>query len=444
MGKKGVVYSTQGINDFICAIFSMPIGGVGEASCAAQSSAPAKNKAHCCVTECPSKWRRCPKCLEQGISNSCSVDPKTGYCKFHKKHGPMAKHKGNNDKGILGNDFSEADKYIAKHTGIGTADEESENLKSVIKVRRKSKDSIKKESEVDDFIKDQISKGLKKQVIREIKVDEIKPLKGQPRLYFNESKINELSGCMNEFGVIIEVKVRPIKGDPNFKYELIDGERRLRAAKKAGLKTIRAIILDIKNKEVQLLISFMANLNREGHTELEKAFAIKKTQEAFGFSGVKIARILGQPDSWVVNRLQLLKLDEEVQALMDISRPKSNRLNFSIAIKLAPFPKDLQIETANEILKQGMKTNKAHAFIRRKARENCIALWRRQKPDDNYRNFKNLLSRIKEGVEIFLLEMTLEDVQKMFKHRDRKDGRIARLKIDVCVKKLQELRAKIT
>ncbi len=123
MDKNRVVYSTKEIGDFTCPFFGISIKGLGEHNCATQSSVLGKNRAYCCISKCPSKWRRCPICLEQGVNNSCSVELKTGYCKFHKKHGPEAKNDGNSDRRAINGggrvasqkELKEADNYIARY-----------------------------------------------------------------------------------------------------------------------------------------------------------------------------------------------------------------------------------------------------------------------------------------------------------------------------------------
>ncbi len=481
MNKKGVVYSTDtlaGVKDRQCLLFGISIKAVTKESCISQSSIIAKNKAYCCEANCSSRYRVCLICLGQGVSKDdndghnkvyYSTDSKTGNCSFHVKHGPSVNPKGNGDgralrgKNIFGKKIiEETEEYIAKYSGkksgpspqvvnhsskaalTRTVSISESNIEiPTIKKGRKSEEDKEKEEKILQFIKKSIMKSRSGQKMVNILVDDIRPLKGQPRLLFKEGSLRNLANCMSELGTTIEIRVRPLKDNPQFKYELIDGERRWRAAKKAGLKKIPAIVSAVNDRSVQLLISFMANLNREGHTDLERASAIKQARENFGLSSVKIAQILGQPLTWVYRNLQLTKLDKKVQDLMDYSLPNKKRLKFSVALHLAGLPTDLQMNLANEIIRRGMVTNRAIPFIRMKANEKGFRTgYKRRTPREDYKNFNRIFSRARNGAEIFM-EMSSDDFQKMFESRNSNERQAVRLAIDACIKDFGLLKNKI-
>ncbi len=147
--------------------------------------------------------------------------------------------------------------------------------------------------------------------VSSVKVAEIKLSRLQPRQEPSPQKLEELIASIKEKGVIQPVLVRP-KGDA---YELIAGERRLRAAKKLGLTELPVIIKDVEDVEA-LQLALIENIQREGLNPLEEARAFEQLIAEFGFTQEKIARVLGKDASSISNTLRLLKLPQEVQTAL--------------------------------------------------------------------------------------------------------------------------------
>lgn len=141
-----------------------------------------------------------------------------------------------------------------------------------------------------------------------IKIKEISLSRLQPRQEINQEKLAELKVSIKEKGVIQPVLVRP-KGEG---YELIAGERRLRAAKELGFTQLPAIIKDVEQSEA-LQIALIENIQREELNPLEEAQAYQQLISKFGFSQERIARVVGKDPSSISNTLRLLKLPEEIQ-----------------------------------------------------------------------------------------------------------------------------------
>lgn len=141
-----------------------------------------------------------------------------------------------------------------------------------------------------------------------LNISEINPSKLQPRQEINLEKLEELVASIKEKGVIQPVLVRP----KDSAYELIAGERRLRAAKRLGFTQVPAIIRDVEDVEA-LQLSLIENIQREELNPLEEAQAYQQLIKDFGFSQEKIARALGKNPSSVSNTLRLLKLPEEIR-----------------------------------------------------------------------------------------------------------------------------------
>lgn len=140
-----------------------------------------------------------------------------------------------------------------------------------------------------------------------LKIIEVEPNKNQPRINFDDEKIEELSNSIKEYGVIQPIIVT--KQD-NY-YQIVAGERRWRASKKAGLTEIPAIIRDYteqKNKEIALI----ENIQREDLNPIEKARALKEIIEKYGMKQQELADKLGVSRSGIANTMRILNLDERV------------------------------------------------------------------------------------------------------------------------------------
>jgi len=145
-------------------------------------------------------------------------------------------------------------------------------------------------------------------VITEIKIIDIEPNRSQPRKSFDEESLEELSDSIRQNGVITPILVQ--KGENGY-YSIIAGERRWRAAKKAGLKTIPAIIKNYD--ELKLYeISLIENLQRQDLNPVEEAFGYKKLMDSYKLTQEEISLKLSKSRSSVANSMRLLNLPKEV------------------------------------------------------------------------------------------------------------------------------------
>lgn len=140
-----------------------------------------------------------------------------------------------------------------------------------------------------------------------VPVDEISPNPAQPRKVFTDSELAELSQSIRQYGVLNPLTIR-LRGG---KYELIAGERRLRAAKLAGLREVPCILLDV-NMEESSLIALVENLQRKNLDFIEEAEGMSQLIRVFGMSQEDCARRLGKSQSAVANKLRLLRLPPDV------------------------------------------------------------------------------------------------------------------------------------
>ena len=144
-------------------------------------------------------------------------------------------------------------------------------------------------------------------LVKQIKINEIEPNKAQARKKFDEESIEDLANSIKEYGVIQPIIVS--KKD-NY-YEIVAGERRWRASKKAGLDTIPAIIRDNdeqKNQEISLI----ENIQREDLNPIEKARGIRQLMDEYNLTQEKVAEKLGKSRSAIANTVRILNLDERV------------------------------------------------------------------------------------------------------------------------------------
>lgn len=145
-----------------------------------------------------------------------------------------------------------------------------------------------------------------------IAIAEISLSKVQPRQVVSAPRLAELAASIKEKGVIQPVLVRPRKEGG---YELIAGERRLRAAKNLGISQLPAIIKDVDDEQA-LHLSLIENIQREELNCLEEAQAYQRLIKRFGYTQEKVAKAVGKDPSSVSNYLRLLKLPQEIQTAL--------------------------------------------------------------------------------------------------------------------------------
>ncbi len=213
--------------------------------------------------------------------------------------------------------------------------------------------------------------------IVEINIDEIRPNPYQPRITFNEESLQELASSIKENGVFQPIIVKKsIKG-----YELIAGERRLRASKIAGKKTIPAIIRQLSDEKMAE-IALLENLQREDLNVIEEAQAYKKLIEKLGITQEELAKRVSKSRSHITNIIGILRLPEEVRQMvinkslsMGHARALSKLKDNEEIIKKAKeiVNSNLTVRNAEETISkakpQTKRKNKEYAYVEEIARE---------------------------------------------------------------------------
>ena len=148
-------------------------------------------------------------------------------------------------------------------------------------------------------------------MVQKIPVARVRPNRYQPRRNFDDGALAELSESIKARGLLQPISVWKDNGDDH--YELIAGERRLRASKLAGLEEIDAIVKRDLNDEQKLGLSLIENIQREDLNAVDTALAYKQLMENFGASQAEISKSVGKSRSAVSNTLRLLELDEDIR-----------------------------------------------------------------------------------------------------------------------------------
>lgn len=145
--------------------------------------------------------------------------------------------------------------------------------------------------------------------IKSIPINAIRPNPYQPRKTFSQKGLEELSQSIKSFGVIQPISVRRINQDS---YELVAGERRLRATELANLKLIPAIVVDYRDKD-SALVALVENLQREDLNFIEEAEGYNNLMEDHHFTQSELAEKLGKSQSTIANKLRLLRLPTDIK-----------------------------------------------------------------------------------------------------------------------------------
>ena len=190
--------------------------------------------------------------------------------------------------------------------------------------------------------------------ITQVPVSEIEPNPNQPRRVFDEEALRSLAASIAEYGLISPITVRLHYG----RYELVTGERRLRAAKLAGLTRVPCIVLDLDMEESGLL-AMVENLQREDLDFIEAARGIENLIRMFGMSQEEAARRLGLSQSAVANKLRLLKLPPDILAAL---RDKGLTERHGRAL-LRLEDAQRQCQALAQIVEQGLNVAQTDAYI---------------------------------------------------------------------------------
>lgn len=210
--------------------------------------------------------------------------------------------------------------------------------------------------------------------IKQIKLDEIRSNPYQPRKVFNDEAIKELAESIKNYGVFQPIIVKKsIKG-----YDLIAGERRVRASKMAGMETIPAIIRDFSD-DMMREIALLENLQRENLTAIELAWAYKGIIDSLHITQDELANKLGKSRSNITNVLGLLRLPSSVQDMV-----LEGKLSMGHARELSKLEdKDQIVKYAKDIVDSGLSVRDVEKLSSESAAKRINPI-KREKKDNQY------------------------------------------------------------
>ncbi len=193
--------------------------------------------------------------------------------------------------------------------------------------------------------------------LREIPVSSVEANEYQPREVFDEDALGGLTDSVRELGVLQPILVRPSGTNS---YELIAGERRWRAARRAGLSTIPAIVRDI-NDQTSLEHALVENLHRQDLNALEEAAAYQQLIDEFGLTQEQVATRTGKSRSAVANTLRLFQLPGAVQRMVAVGELTAGHARALLGFPDAQF----QLELAERVLGEGLNVRQVEAEVRK-------------------------------------------------------------------------------
>ncbi len=217
-------------------------------------------------------------------------------------------------------------------------------------------------------------------------IEELKPSRLQPRKAFNEGSLDELAESISEKGVIQPLLVRKTSDG----YELVAGERRWRAALKAGIKEVPIRVVDVSDRE-SLELALIENIQREDLNPLEESEAYKRLIDEFGYSQEEVARRVGKNRTTINNALRLLKLPVEVREQI-----ASGGITAGHARALLTVGDILiQRELCRRIVKQGLSVRETERIAGRlKTRKKDAKRHRRESKEPTLRALEDELKQL--------------------------------------------------
>ena len=188
-----------------------------------------------------------------------------------------------------------------------------------------------------------------------LSLSEIVPNRYQPRKNFDVDSLDDLSNSIKERGVIQPIIVRKSKLE-NFKYEIIAGERRWLAARKAGLHDIPVIITDVDDLK-SLEFAIVENVQRHDLNPLEEAQGYKRLIDEFSYDQEKVSKFIGKSRSYITNSLRLLSLPQEVLNFVENKKISVGHAKILVGLDNAEF-------IANKIVEKKLSVRQSESFVK--------------------------------------------------------------------------------
>ena len=255
-------------------------------------------------------------------------------------------------------------------------------------------------SEILDYntVEEKIVNETPKEEIIKVNIDELRPNPYQPRKVFDEEALKELSESIKEHGVFQPIIIKKsIKG-----YEIIAGERRVKASKLAGKKEIPAIIRDFNDTQM-MEIALLENLQRENLTAIEEAQAYQKLQETLSLTQEELAKRIGKSRSHITNMLGLLSLPQIIQD--DVNNKKITMGHARVLSKLED--REQQKELERKVIEEGISVRKLEELTQQSSIVKTNPQVKRKKEKNEYYYIQEEL-REKLGTKVIIKQNKIE------------------------------------
>ena len=239
----------------------------------------------------------------------------------------------------------------------------------------------------------QILKPEQGEVIKDIiyiNIDNIRPNPYQPRKHFNKASLEELCESIKQYGVIQPINVRKIS---NNNYELVAGERRLKAASMAHLKEIPAIVVNVDDNDSAIL-ALIENLQRENLNYLEEAEGYSNLISEHNLTQEELARKIGKSQSTIANKIRLLKLSPIIKKIL-IDNSLTER-HARALLKL--HDEQLQLKVLKYVCEKGFNVKKTEDLVEKVIERNFQEKYLYEiKETSNIKGCKDILNTIKQA-----------------------------------------------
>lgn len=236
--------------------------------------------------------------------------------------------------------------------------------------------------------------------LEELPLNAIMPNRFQPRIHFDESKIEGLAKSIMRYGVLEPIIVRPVNG----RYEIIAGERRFKASKLAGKNTIPAMVVDYDDKE-SIELALLENVQRQELTAIEEAIAYRRILDMGYITQEELAKKTGKSQPTIANKMRLLALEDETQEAL-INHKISERHARSL-LKLSGTGKEL--EMLNRIINERLTVRDTDREI-----AHLLSNPVEKVKKENFSNVEKLINPSeKRGKEIMDIERIMQEAQNI-------------------------------
>ena len=222
-----------------------------------------------------------------------------------------------------------------------------------------------------------------------LSLSEIIPNKYQPRKNFEEENLEDLTNSIKQRGVIQPIIVRKSNSE-NFKYEIIAGERRWLAARRAGLHDIPVVVTEADDLK-SLEFAIVENVQRHDLNPLEEAQGYKRLIDEFSYDQEKVSKFIGKSRSYITNSLRLLNLPKEVLKFIETKKITAGHAKILVGLENALF-------IANKIIEKKLSVRQSENFVKIfKKKTNSLG----QSKDANIKNLETTISE-KTGLNVLI------------------------------------------